>query len=64
MSPSNKQPAAAARASGRETATTNQAEPTVEVSFDADPASYRHWHLELDGEIAWPSKAASSLATS
>ncbi len=52
MSPSNKQPAAAARASGRETATTNQAEPTVEVSFDADPASYRHWHLELDGEIA------------
>jgi benzoyl-CoA-dihydrodiol lyase len=52
MSPSNKQPAAAARASDRETATTNQAEPTVEVSFDADPASYRHWRLELDGEIA------------
>jgi benzoyl-CoA-dihydrodiol lyase len=52
LSPSNQQPAAAAQASARETATTSQAEPTVEVSFDADPASYRHWRLELDGEIA------------
>src|SRR6266705_2066283 len=24
----------------------------VEVSFDADPATYRHWRLEVDGPVA------------
>src|SRR6187549_2253813 len=24
----------------------------IEVSFDTDPASYRHWRLEVDGEVA------------
>ncbi len=26
--------------------------PELEVSFDAHPDSYRHWRLELDGEVA------------
>ncbi|MFC5995192.1 2,3-epoxybenzoyl-CoA dihydrolase [Pseudonocardia hispaniensis] len=26
---------------------------TPKVSFDATPDSYRHWRLEIDGEIAW-----------
>ncbi|MPY85927.1 MAG: hypothetical protein GEV00_22270, partial [Actinophytocola sp.] len=28
------------------------ADTTTEVSFDTHPDSYRHWRLELDGEIA------------
>jgi benzoyl-CoA-dihydrodiol lyase len=32
-----------------------QAEPVVEpeVSFDTDPASYRHWRLEIEGRVAY-----------
>jgi benzoyl-CoA-dihydrodiol lyase len=32
-----------------------QAEPAAEpkVSFDADPASYRHWTLDVQGEVAY-----------
>jgi benzoyl-CoA-dihydrodiol lyase len=29
------------------------AEPTPTVSFDTAPASYRHWKLEVDGDVAY-----------
>jgi benzoyl-CoA-dihydrodiol lyase len=34
---------------------TSNAEPAVEpqVSFDAEPASYRHWKLDVQGEVAY-----------
>src|SRR5688500_1402058 len=34
---------------------TSNAEPAAEpqVSFDADPASYRHWRLDVQGEVAY-----------
>jgi benzoyl-CoA-dihydrodiol lyase len=30
---------------------TSTAEP--QVSFDADPSAYRHWHLDVQGEVAY-----------
>jgi benzoyl-CoA-dihydrodiol lyase len=34
---------------------TSSAEPATEpqVSFDADPSSYRHWQLDVQGEVAY-----------
>ena len=34
---------------------TSTAEPAAEpqVSFDTDPASYRHWKLDVQGEVAY-----------
>ncbi|GEL17912.1 2,3-epoxybenzoyl-CoA dihydrolase [Pseudonocardia asaccharolytica] len=29
------------------------AAPIPKVSFDATPESYRHWQLEIDGDLAW-----------
>ncbi len=34
-------------------ASDHEAAPMPTVSFDTDPASYKHWQLEFDGEIAW-----------
>ena len=35
--------------------TTSTAEPAPEpqVSFDTDPSSYRHWQLDVQGEVAY-----------